>query len=256
MTFRDEEYVRDHLGALHKTPRAVLRALAARTDSQGVCWPSQALLARDTGLARSTVARCLAYLEEIGLISRVKRSAPSRGGRMSDLISVDLEAEYGDLDYSDFVMSRTSKLPTHNDPSRPDPMSHSGDPMSHSERSNVSECDRNQKENQQEPTGYPSSYQERYLSDDQVSGYQQEEVTSSRASDLSDRILSSVAYAMAESVSELASDPLWDLYTRIMNQDFSDQSPTLRKANEALAEAVNKEMKTRFGVPGSESDVR
>jgi DNA-binding transcriptional ArsR family regulator len=250
MTFRDEEFVRDRFRSLHKTPRTVLRALAARTDQSGVCWPSQALLADDTGLSRSTINRALAYLEEVGLIARIKRSSQSRGGRTSDLISVNLDDRLEFISYDEWLSTHRIGRPK-----KVDPKSHRDDPKSHPARSKVARCDSNQKKNQQEPTGYLPATPE-VTSSSQASGYQQEEVTSSREQ-VSDRIVSQVAYAMAETVGDLDQDKLWDLYARIINADFQDQSPTLRKANEVLSKAVTQEVKTRYGLlPGGEADVR
>jgi DNA-binding transcriptional MocR family regulator len=48
--------------------RAVLLVLADRADDSGQCWPSHSTLARESGLARSTVKKVLLQLREAGLI--------------------------------------------------------------------------------------------------------------------------------------------------------------------------------------------
>lgn len=54
------------------------------------CWPSQATLARDTGMGKRSVTRWLAKLEEGGMISREPRFKPGQGnrsaGQLSDII--------------------------------------------------------------------------------------------------------------------------------------------------------------------------
>jgi hypothetical protein len=48
--------------------RAVLLVLADRADDSGQCWPSHSTLARESGLAQSTVKIALQQLREAGLI--------------------------------------------------------------------------------------------------------------------------------------------------------------------------------------------
>ena len=56
--------------------RVVLFALANYMDRQGVCWPSLATLARDTGMQRRSVWRALDEAEAAGWIEREKRRGP------------------------------------------------------------------------------------------------------------------------------------------------------------------------------------
>ena len=51
--------------------RWLLVVLADHANEDGKCWPSQATLARRTGMGRSTVNRKLAMLEKQNLISRI-----------------------------------------------------------------------------------------------------------------------------------------------------------------------------------------
>ncbi|BAU93414.1 hypothetical protein MPPM_4809 [Methylorubrum populi] len=69
------------------TCRVVLNALADRADKEDKCWPSQALLASETGLAVRTVRLVLAELEAGGVIVRQHRGN-GYGGRASDLITL------------------------------------------------------------------------------------------------------------------------------------------------------------------------
>ena len=48
--------------------KAVLLALAIRADGNGECWPELETLSRDSGLARATVTRAIARLENEGWI--------------------------------------------------------------------------------------------------------------------------------------------------------------------------------------------
>ena len=68
------------------TPSAakfVLVALANYGDQQGYCYPSQEMLAKDTGQSDRSVRSHLIYLEERGLIRRERRSN-RHGHRMPD----------------------------------------------------------------------------------------------------------------------------------------------------------------------------
>lgn len=69
------------------TCRIVLNALADRADKEDKCWPSQSLLAAETGLAVRTVRLVLAELEAGGVIVRQHRGN-GYGGRASDLITL------------------------------------------------------------------------------------------------------------------------------------------------------------------------
>lgn len=75
------------------TCRVVLTALADYADKAGRCWPSQATLASDTGLAIRTVRLVLAELTAAGVISRTHRGNGS-GGRASDVVVLNLGQEF------------------------------------------------------------------------------------------------------------------------------------------------------------------
>ncbi|MCJ2034530.1 helix-turn-helix domain-containing protein [Methylobacterium sp. J-068] len=75
------------------TCRIVLGALADRADKQGQCWPSQATIAADTGLAVRTVRLVLAELTTAEVIQRVPRGNRF-GGRATDLITLNLGRDF------------------------------------------------------------------------------------------------------------------------------------------------------------------
>ena len=56
----------------------VVLAVHADPDSQEA-WPSIALLAKETGLSRSTVTASLAYLRRSGLVKQIKRGSKQNG---------------------------------------------------------------------------------------------------------------------------------------------------------------------------------
>lgn len=71
--------------------KAVLMAIANYADEDGMCWPSQEMLAADTELSRHTVMRCMETLEEQGMITR-QRQHRGDGSRKSDRIVLDLSS--------------------------------------------------------------------------------------------------------------------------------------------------------------------
>ncbi|NGM33859.1 helix-turn-helix domain-containing protein [Methylobacterium sp. DB0501] len=75
------------------TCRVVLNALADYADKEGRCWPSQATLAAETGLAVRTIRLVLAELSAAGAIARTHRGN-GVGGRASDLIVLNLAADF------------------------------------------------------------------------------------------------------------------------------------------------------------------
>jgi hypothetical protein len=85
---------------VHATPKSVLHGLIHRMDLNGYCYPSQALLAEDVMVSERTVRSCLAYLEEVGLIERSRRS--NGRSRTSDLIQVKVGAPSPTLSYTDW----------------------------------------------------------------------------------------------------------------------------------------------------------
>lgn len=92
------------------TLKAVLVAVANYADENGLCWPSQARLARDTELSERTIARSLASLEEAGVIERTRRSDED-GYRTSDMIRLNhaygRESPVGPKGLTDTVSGRT-----------------------------------------------------------------------------------------------------------------------------------------------------
>jgi DNA-binding transcriptional ArsR family regulator len=62
--------------------------LCAHSNKDGVCFPSTALLAKECGVARSTIFRHLAVLEENGLVSRAERF--SKSGKTSNYYQIIL----------------------------------------------------------------------------------------------------------------------------------------------------------------------
>ena len=72
----DDRIVDDFVPVMRRYPfgsaaLAVYAALARRADRDGVCWPSLALIARESGTSRSTVKRALRLLELLGLVDIV-----------------------------------------------------------------------------------------------------------------------------------------------------------------------------------------
>jgi biotin operon repressor len=63
--------------------KAVLVSLADQADSEGSCFPGQALLAKMTGYSVKTIERSLKRLEDAGLITRIRRNTAD-GYRTSD----------------------------------------------------------------------------------------------------------------------------------------------------------------------------
>jgi DNA-binding transcriptional MocR family regulator len=76
--------------------RCILMELAFRADKEGKCWPSQALLADETGYSKRSVEYALKALELWGLITRRKRGRnKDRGGRSSDLVTLVIGSSHG-----------------------------------------------------------------------------------------------------------------------------------------------------------------
>lgn len=94
---------------LKGSPKPVLVALADMADEAGTCFPSQATLARMTGLGERTVRRAIEELESLELLKRVPRYG-GVNGRMSDR----------------YVLAVGSKLPANLTTGQPDhrPESH------------------------------------------------------------------------------------------------------------------------------------
>lgn len=74
------------------TAKAVLLALAYYADEDGICWPSQETLARDTEFTSRAVRTAIGKLQELGLISSEKRHRRD-GSRASDMIKLAIGAE-------------------------------------------------------------------------------------------------------------------------------------------------------------------
>jgi len=69
---------------------AVLAVLALHADTDGVCWPSQGLLAGLLGRSRPWVNRVIARLCDIGLLGKVRRHRDDHGDR-SCLYRLDVD---------------------------------------------------------------------------------------------------------------------------------------------------------------------
>lgn len=103
-TFDAMTWWRDRL-TIAPTPKLVLQALITRIDENDRCYPSQATLAKDCSLSERTVRTALAYLEEVGLITRQRRSQ-SRGYRTSDSIIVMVGMDPIGLPYEEWLTKR------------------------------------------------------------------------------------------------------------------------------------------------------
>lgn len=81
----------------------VLLCIAGRCDQAYSCWPSYALICKETGLSRSTVMRAVGSLEEGGLLLRatVKRKNGSTSSNRYFLSHPDAPHMTGDLDEED-----------------------------------------------------------------------------------------------------------------------------------------------------------
>jgi|GEM_PF-2650232 len=70
--------------------RLVLIVLANYADEEGVCWPSQARMARETGYTRQTVSKILKALCDSGYITRTDRLREN-GSRTSSMYVLKME---------------------------------------------------------------------------------------------------------------------------------------------------------------------
>lgn len=70
-------------------PKAVLLALAHHADTDGVCYPSQSVLAEEMEMDERTVRRHVAHLESAGIIERIRRTRKN-GSRKSDAYRLNL----------------------------------------------------------------------------------------------------------------------------------------------------------------------
>lgn len=64
---------RDHIRGLKANVQSVYVWLCARTDVNGTCYPSFALLAKEAGVCTRTALKCVDELENLGLIKRQQR---------------------------------------------------------------------------------------------------------------------------------------------------------------------------------------
>ena len=80
---------------LSSTQKLVLIALAWHSDDQGTCWPSQARLARLSGLSERSVRRAARELEQQNLIRRHRRTTDA-GALTSHLYVLQLERPHPD----------------------------------------------------------------------------------------------------------------------------------------------------------------
>jgi DNA-binding transcriptional MocR family regulator len=90
--------------------RWLLVVLADHANEDGKCWPSQATLARRTGMGRSTVNRKLEMLEENQLIHRI--SGNSERSTMYHLLVPEQDRVVPERDK--VVPERDTKLPLNN----------------------------------------------------------------------------------------------------------------------------------------------
>ena len=70
----------------------VLLALADAADDDGLCWPSQAVLARKARISERSARRHIEFLREAGLVDVETRS--SLKGRRSNLYRLNVGADY------------------------------------------------------------------------------------------------------------------------------------------------------------------
>lgn len=97
---------------LPSAEKFVLVVLCDRADQDGRCWPSQADLARMTGMGQRTVRRHLEALESRGLIVRHERRAAG-GSRRSDYFQITFCSQAAKLAGSEnqgHIMSQAANL--------------------------------------------------------------------------------------------------------------------------------------------------
>lgn len=88
--------------------KLILLAVANYADADGLCWPSQATLARDTCLSTRTIVRLFSALEKRGFMSRERRPRRLDGTRTSAFIRLNLHSDrvsLGRVQPSDTVSS-------------------------------------------------------------------------------------------------------------------------------------------------------
>lgn len=105
--------------------KSVLVAVSNYADEDGICWPSQARLARDTELSDRTVREALLRLEKMGLIERTRRTNED-GYRASDRIRLNpsyrKQPPLGPMDQEEGASDRSNRsevpvgLPEDHDP--------------------------------------------------------------------------------------------------------------------------------------------
>jgi len=71
--------------------KSVLLILANRANKEGECFPALSTIAREAGVARSTVQEAIKELERLGLIKKIRRKSTNHPGWTSNLyrLSVD-----------------------------------------------------------------------------------------------------------------------------------------------------------------------
>ena len=84
MSFKHQQLVIEH-SQTRGPGKAIMLVLAYRANDEGRCWPGLTRIARDSGLTRRTVTRCLPNIEATGelLIERRGRRGPTRGGEQA-----------------------------------------------------------------------------------------------------------------------------------------------------------------------------
>ena len=77
--------------------KCTLLILASHADRDGLCWPGWPLLAAETGLSRRSIAMCVAWLAECGLL--IRRPRPGRSNTYALTLDV-------------FRLASTTRAPT------------------------------------------------------------------------------------------------------------------------------------------------
>ncbi|MDX1240391.1 hypothetical protein GOL95_10050 [Sinorhizobium medicae] len=77
-----------------ETLSAVLKVLAHKADSAGVCAIEQSDIAEAIGKQDRTVRRAMAALEGLGVLTRKKRCSHGKPGRVADQITLAIETDF------------------------------------------------------------------------------------------------------------------------------------------------------------------
>jgi len=88
--------------------KITLIALANRASDKGVCFPSQATIAKDTGLSKRHVYRCLCDLQEMGLLGWTQQHDTQDRRKKKNVYSLDLRNIKGLAGINDRVADETN----------------------------------------------------------------------------------------------------------------------------------------------------